>query len=141
MRVKRIRGNILGSVVDARSWSLLLMIRPVRCEDFKCFSAQKEIKGFAPLLIQDLAQKFIKIGSLPSAAGKSAAGVLLRPAGSLHNAIDCDKGQDHQFSHGCLFLLLFVLTPSNWTAKGGSFIDWQCQPLLLELSRGEIAEG
>src|SRR5438552_7746702 len=106
MRVKRIRGNILGSVVDARSWSLLLMIRPVRCEDFKSFSAQKEIKGFAPLLIQDLAQKFIKIGSLPSAAG-----VLLRPAGSLHNAIDCDKGQDHQSSHGCLFLLLFVLTP------------------------------
>src|SRR6266571_6223589 len=82
MRVKRIRGNILGSVVDARSWSLLLMIRPVRCEDFKCFSAQKEIKGFAPLLIQDLAQKFIKIGSLPSAVGKSAAGVLLRPPGA-----------------------------------------------------------
>src|SRR5205085_12589480 len=67
MRVKHIRGNILGSVVDARSWSLLLMIRPGRCEDFKCFSAQKEIKGFAPLLIQDLAQKFIKLGSLPSA--------------------------------------------------------------------------
>src|SRR5437868_14981649 len=111
MRVKRIRGNILGSVVDARSWSLLLMIRPVRCEDFKCFSAQKEIKGFAPLLIQDLAQKFIKIGSLPSAVGKSAAGVLLWHAGRLHNAIDIDKGQVNQFSHGCLFLLLFVLTP------------------------------
>src|SRR5437867_944570 len=107
MRVKRIRGNILGSVVEARSWSLLLMIRPVRCEDFKCFSAQKEIKGFAPLLIQDLVQKFIKIGSLPSAVGKSAAGVLLRPAGSLNNAIDCDKGQDYQFSHSCSFLLLF----------------------------------
>src|SRR6266516_3471056 len=111
MRVKRIRGNILGSVVDARSWSLLLMIRPVRCEDFKYFSAQKEIKGFTPLLIQDLAQKFIKIGNLPSAVGKSTAGILLRPAGNLHNAIDCDKGQDNQFSHGCLFLLLFVLTP------------------------------
>src|SRR6266498_2981075 len=107
MRVKRIRGNILGSVVDARSWSLLLMIRPVRCEDFKCFSAQKEIKGFAPLLIQDLAQKFIKIGSLPSAVGKSAAGVLRRRAGSLHNAIDCYKGHDNQFSHGYSFLLLF----------------------------------
>src|SRR5436190_14700867 len=111
MRVKRIRGNILGSIVDARSGSSLLMIRPVRCEDFKCFSAQKEIKGFAPLLIQDLVQKFIKIGSLPSAVGKSAAGVLFGPAGSLDNAIDCDKGRDNQFSHGCLFLLLFVLTP------------------------------
>src|SRR5258708_23765121 len=107
MRGKRIRGNILGSVVDARSWSFLLMIRPVRCEDFKCFSAQKEIKGFAQFLIQDLVQKFIKIGSLPSAVGKSAAGVLPRPAGSLDNTIDCDKAQDNQFSHGCLFLLLF----------------------------------
>src|SRR6266699_3913483 len=107
MRVKRIRGNILGSVVEGQSWSLLLMIRPVRCEDFKCFSAQKEIKGFGPLPIQDLVQKFIKIGSLPSAVGKSAAGVLLRPAGSLHNAIDCDKVQDNQFSHGYSFLLLF----------------------------------
>src|SRR5213079_1396188 len=66
MRVKRIRGNILGSVVDARSWSLLLMRRDVRCEDVTCFSAQKEMKGFAPLLIQALAQEFIKIGSLPS---------------------------------------------------------------------------
>src|SRR5439155_15851788 len=111
MRGECIRGNILGSVVDARSWSSLLMIRPVRCEDFKRFSAQKEIKGFAPFLIQDLAQNFIRIGSLPAAVGKSAAGVLLRPAGSLHNAIECDKGQDNQFSHGCLFLLLFVLTP------------------------------
>src|SRR6266536_990178 len=107
MRVKRIRGNILGSVVDARSWSFLLMIRPVRCEDFKCFSAQKEIKGFGPLLIQDLVQKFIQIGRLPSAVGKSAAGVLLRPAGSLDNAIECDKGQDNQFSHGCSFLPSF----------------------------------
>src|SRR6266487_4386043 len=82
MRVKRIRGNILGSVVDARSWSFL---------------------------IQDLVQKFIKIGSLPSAVGKSAAGVLLRPAGSLDNAIDCDKRQDNQFSHGCSFLPFAVL--------------------------------
>src|SRR5881392_1747727 len=109
MRVKRIRGNILSSVVDARSWLTVLMIRPVRCEDFKCFSSQKEIKGFGPLLIQDLAQKFIKIGSLPSAVGKSAAGVLLRPPGSLDNPIDCDKGQDNQFSHGCSFLPFAVL--------------------------------
>src|SRR5947207_15789624 len=107
MRGKRIRGNILGSVVDARSWSLLLMRRPVRCEDFKCFSAQKEIKGVAQFLIQDPVQKFIKIASLPSAVGKSAAGVLPRPAGSLDNAIDCDKAQENQFSHGCSFLLLF----------------------------------
>src|SRR5207248_2987655 len=99
MRVKRIGGNILGSVVDARSRSLLLMIRPVRCEDFERFSAQKEIKGFAQFLIQDLVQKFIKIGSLPSAVGKSAAGVLFRRAGSLDNAIDCDKAQENQFSH------------------------------------------
>src|SRR5215471_16518880 len=109
MRVKRMRGNILGSVVDAQSWSYLLMIRPVRCEDFKCFSSQKEIKGFAPLLIQNLVQKFIKIGSLPSAVGKSAAGVLLRRAGSLDNAINCNKGRDNQFSHGCSFLPFAVL--------------------------------
>src|SRR5438309_2359700 len=98
MRFKRIRGNILGSVFETSAWFSLLMIRPVRCEDFKCYSAQKEVIGFAPLLIQDLVQRFIKIGSLPSAVGKSATGVLLRPAGSLHNAIDCDKGQDNQFS-------------------------------------------
>src|SRR6266487_1452707 len=106
MRVKRIRGNILGSVVDARSWSFLLMIRPVRCEDFKCFSSQKEIKGFSQFLIQDPVQKFIKIGSLPAAVGKSAAGVLPRPAGSLDNAIDCNKAQENQFSHGCSLLFL-----------------------------------
>src|SRR5260370_23050809 len=117
MRVKRIRGNILGSVVDARSRSLLLMIRPVRCEDFKCFSSQKEIKGFAQFLIQDLVQKFIKIGSLPSAVGKSAAGVLPRPAGSLDNAIDCDKRQDNQFSHGCSFLPFAVCTWTYFLAK------------------------
>src|SRR3989442_14299911 len=105
MRVKRIRGNILGSVVDARSWSLLLMIRPVRCEDFKCFSAQKEIIGFASLLIQDLAQKFIKIGSLPSAVIKSAADVLLSPAGSLNNAIGCHHGQADQFLPRCWCVL------------------------------------
>ncbi len=63
---------------SSKIYNLLLMIRPVRCEDFKCFSAQKEIKGFGPLLIQDLVQKFIKIGSLPSAVGKSAAGVLVK---------------------------------------------------------------
>src|SRR5262245_11410620 len=107
MRVKRMRGNILGSVVDARSWPLLLMIRPVRCEDFKCFSAQKEIEGFAQFLLQDLIQKFLQKGSLPAAVGKSAAGVLLWRAGSLDNAIDCDKGLDNQFSHGYSFLLLF----------------------------------
>src|SRR5438876_9749721 len=84
------------------------MIRPVSCEDFKCFSAQKEIKGFAQFLIQYLIQKFIKIASLPSAVGKSAAGVLPRPAGSLDNAVDCDKAQENQFSHGCSFLLLFL---------------------------------
>src|SRR5262245_6193888 len=107
MRGKRIRGHILGSVVDARSGSSLRMIRPVRCEDFKCFSAQKEIKGFAPFLIQDLAHNFIRIGSQPAAVGKSAAGVLLRSAGSLDNAIECDKGLDNEFSHSSSFLLLF----------------------------------
>src|SRR5437762_8531758 len=107
MRGECIGGNILGSVVDARSWSSLLMIRPVRCEDLKCFSAQKEIKRFAPFLNQDLAQNFIRIGSLPAAVGKSAAGVLLRPAGSLDNAIECDKGLDYQVSHGYSLLLLF----------------------------------
>ena len=55
------------------------------------FFFPKEIKGFAPLLIQDLVQKCIKIGGLPSTVGKSAAGVLKRPAGSLDNAVDCDK--------------------------------------------------
>src|SRR5438309_1383680 len=106
MRVEHIRGNILGRVVDAPSCQSLIMIRPVRCEDFKCSSSQKEIKGFAQFLIQDPVQKSIKIGSLPSAVGKSAAGVLPRPAGSLDNAIDCDKAQENQFSHGCSLLFL-----------------------------------
>src|SRR4051812_13423879 len=108
MRGKRMRGHILGRVVDARSRLSLRMMRPVRCEDFKCFSAQKEVKGFAPLLMQDLVHNFIRVGSLPATVRKSAAGVLLRPAGSLYNAVECDKGQDNQFSHGCLFLLLLV---------------------------------
>ncbi len=99
------RGNILGSIVDARPRSLLRMIRPVGCEDFECFSSQKEIKGFLPFLLQDFAHEFIRIGSLPSAVWKSAAGVLLRPAGSLDHAIECDKRQDDQFSHGGSFLL------------------------------------
>src|SRR5260370_19898914 len=82
------------------------MIRPVRCEDFERFSTQKEIKGFTQFLIQDLVQKFIKIASLPSAVGKSTAGVLPRPTGSLDDAIDGDKAQENQFSHGCSFLSL-----------------------------------
>src|SRR5437773_2663038 len=94
------RGNILGSVVEAPSWFSLRVMGPVRCEDFVGLSAQQELIGLAPLLTQDLAHKFISIGSLPSAVGKSAAGILLRRAGSLHNAIECDKGQDNQFSHG-----------------------------------------
>src|SRR5258708_35665649 len=116
MRVECIRGNILGRVVDAPSCQSLIMIRPERGEDFKCFSAQKEIKGFAQFRIQDPVQKFIKIASLPAAVGKSAAGVLPRPAGSLDNAINCSKAQENQFSQGCsLLFLLFdagVLTCS-----------------------------
>src|SRR5258708_500864 len=107
MRVERIRGDILGRVVDAPSGHPLIMIRPVRCEDFERFSAQKEIKGFTHFLIQELVQKFIKIASLPSAVGESTAGVLPRPTGSLDNAIDRDKAQENQFSHGCSFLSLF----------------------------------
>src|SRR3954451_2079032 len=101
---KRLGDHILGRVVDARSWSLLRMRRPVRREDAKGFSSQKEIKGVAQFLIEDLVQNFLKIGSLPSAVGKSAAGVLKRPARSLDHAIDGDKRQDNQFSHSCSFL-------------------------------------
>src|SRR5260221_13929187 len=113
MRGKRIRGNILGSVVDARSWSFLLMIRPVRCEDFKCFSAQKEIKGFAPLLIQDLAQKFIKIGSLPSARPVNPPRVSSPgPPGACITPSTVIKDRTISFRMVVRsFLLLFVLTP------------------------------
>src|SRR5437899_341657 len=119
MRVKRIRGDILGSAVDAPSGYPLIMIRPVRGEDFECFSAQQEIKGFAQFLIQDPIQKFIKIAGLPSAVGKSAAGVLPRPAGSLDNAIDGDEAQENQFSQGCS--LLFPLIDAGMLT--GSFVD------------------
>src|SRR5260370_2238896 len=76
---------------------------------FRTFFYPKGDQGFTQFLIQDLVQKFIKIASLPSAVGESTAGVLPRPTGSLDNAIDRDKAQENQFSHGCSFLSLFFV--------------------------------
>src|SRR6185503_6222133 len=76
------------------------MLRPVGGKDLERFSTQQEIKRLTHLLSHDIAKKLIKVWNGPTAQRKVPAGVFGGSAWALHDAIQGNKRQDIDFSHG-----------------------------------------
>src|SRR5260370_990829 len=65
-------------------------------------------KVLAHLLAHYLAKGLVKQRNRPPAGRTTTACVLLRPAGTLHNAIQCDECQNDNFSHVLLLFCFFM---------------------------------
>src|SRR5205809_8084153 len=94
---KRFRDNILCCFVDDIVSALLW---PIGCKYLKCLSAQQQIKWPAHLLGHGLAQKIIEVGDCPATVRKVTAGVFGGSTGCLHDAVQCQKSEDNNLSHG-----------------------------------------
>ena len=81
--------------------SAFVIVGPVRRKDLVGLAAEQEVEVLEDAL-ELFAALLTEIGHRPAAELEALGGVLGRPAGRLHDAIDGNLGTDYNFPHGSL---------------------------------------
>src|SRR6187431_268208 len=93
-------GDVFRRPVERLANRAVALVRPVGGPDIVGAASQKQVELPGDRLTQDLHQDLVPKQHKPSPVGEPTLRVLLTTSGRLHNAVECELGDNNDLSHG-----------------------------------------